>query len=150
MTGREAIFAALFAKLSAVPGVVTASRELRHWNDVSPGEQPALFLAQGDQAAAVPGRPAGGATWVGPTQWTLAAEVTLYVHKDTCGAPILATAFNTLLDAVEAALAPDPGQMEQTLGGLVVSCRVAGVIETDGGVLGGQAVAVIPLELIPR
>lgn len=151
MPGREAIFAALFAKLAAVPGLVTTSRELRHWDDVPASEQPALFLVQGDQAAAVPARPTGGATYVGPTEWTLAADVHLYVHRASLSTDaLLATAVNTLLDAIEAACAAPAGTHEQTLGGVVRSCRIDGTIETDGGVLGDQAVAVIPFVLIPR
>ena len=38
---RETIHAALFARLSAVPGFVTASRRLKHWSDTPGGEQPA-------------------------------------------------------------------------------------------------------------
>ena len=36
----------------------------------------------------------------------------------------------------------------QTLGGLVSDCWISGKIETDEGALGGQAVAIIPIEMI--
>jgi hypothetical protein len=51
---REPIFAALFAKLQQLQtdgDVVTLSRRLTHWNDVPIEQQPALYMAQGDQVA---------------------------------------------------------------------------------------------------
>jgi hypothetical protein len=55
-----------------------------------------------------------------------------------------AIALNQLVDAIELALSPGPAFEEQTLGGLVSHCRIVGEIETDEGVLGDQAVAIIP------
>ena len=36
----------------------------------------------------------------------------------------------------------------QTLGGLAAHAWTAGKIETDEGVLGGQAVAIVPVEIL--
>ena len=58
---------------------------------------------------------------------------------------------NPLLDAVVAALAPGGADLAvnaQTLGGLVSHCWLAGKIETDEGALGGQAVAILPVEIV--
>ena len=136
---REPIYAALFATLSGAAPFISASRRLRHWSDVGPAEQPALFVAQKTETAQ---RRKGL-----PPKWTLAVDVFVYVHApDAVAAPT--TALNPLLDALEAVLAPsDPGAT-QTLGGLVEHAWIAGKIETDEGVLGGQAVAIIPVEIL--
>ena len=136
---REAIFAALFARLADVPGLVTRSRQFRGWNKVAAAEQPALFQVQGRQ---------GGTTARGmPTKWTLEAELVVYVHKSTADAADPVIRLNMLVDAIEAALGPDPGDVACTLGGLVSSCTITGV-ETDQGALGDQSVAVVGLSLV--
>ena len=135
---REAIYSALFTKLSSVNGVVTKSRKLRHWADVTSIEQPALFQAQIQEHAARMTNQ--------PTIWKLELDVYLYVNTadiDTSPSQIL----NPILDAIMAALEPASGEV-QTLGGLVTYCRVSGAIKTDEGVLGVQAVAIIPIEIL--
>lgn len=135
---REPIYAALFALASDSTTWKTASRRLRHWNDVQPEERPALFMAQRRELAQ---------TRTGePTIWTL--EVDLYVYVGTgeqAPGPIL----NEKLDAIEASLAPDnPIQNVQTLGGLVHRCHIDGAIETDEGTLGDLAVAIVPIVIV--
>lgn len=140
MTSREAIFAALFARVSASSGLRTASRTLKAFDDTAPAEQPALFQTEGKQ----------GATTVRgqPTKWTLRAELVLYVHKATCGQDDVVVALNTEVDAIVASIDREPATGLQSLGGLVHDCRIAGDIETDEGRLGVQAVAIIPIEII--
>jgi hypothetical protein len=139
---REPIYQALFALLSGAANFATASRRLRHWNAVEPGEQPALFQVQKRETA----KPADGS----PTAWR--AEIDLYLYcqaQDDEGAP--ASVLNPLLDAIETALLPKGADLAggtQTLGGLVKHCRIAGAIETDEGALGGQAVAILPIEIL--
>lgn len=134
---REPIYSALFALLSAAASFATASRRLRHWSDVGPAEQPALFVVQKSETAE---RKAGL-----PAKWRAAVDVYVYVHApDETTAP--ATALNPLLDAIEAALASQG--VVQTLGDLAAHAWIAGKIETDEGVLGGQAVAIVPVEIL--
>lgn len=136
---REPIYDALFATLSGTAAFVTASRRLRHWSDVGPAEQPALFVVQKSETAQ---RRKGL-----PPKWTLAVDVFVYAHApDDVTAPT--TALNPLLDAIEAVLAPADPTATQTLGGVVEHAWIAGKIETDEGVLGGQAVAIIPVEIL--
>jgi hypothetical protein len=54
------------------------------------------------------------------------------------------------LDALEAALAPSPVTGIQTLGlpGMVRHVTISGKVETDEGVLGDQAVAIVPIEIL--
>ena len=139
---REPIYAALFALLSGAAPFVTASRRLRHWDAVDPAEQPALFQVQKRETA----KEAEGS----PTVWR--AEIDIYLY---CQAPddetAPSTVLNPLLDAIEAALVPSGADLAigtQSLGGLVKHCWIAGAIETDEGALGGQAVAIIPIEIL--
>lgn len=139
MTPRETLYAGLFARLVAATGVITASRRLLHWSEVSASVMPALFLAQKTE---VPEHITGL-----PPRWTLTADVYLYVSESD---PALAPAplLNGLLDVVEACLAPDPISNVQTLGGLCSHCRIAGPVTTDEGTLGDIAVAIVPLEIV--
>lgn len=137
---RETIQAALFQRLSAIPGFATSSRRLKHWADVAPAEQPALFQVQ------------KGETWTRrqglPPARRLSVE--LFVYVTTAADPTVAPSqvMNPLLDAIEAALAPDPASLVQTLGGLVDHAWIAGRIESDEGLLGDQAVAIVPIEIL--
>jgi hypothetical protein len=138
MINREAIFTALFALLSTSAGYVTSSRKLQHWNDVTKDLQPALFVTQkGQTAATVRGQ---------PTRWTLSVDV--YVYARTDGGLIPGSTLNPLLDALEAALAPNAIENAQTLGGLCEWCRIEGAIETDEGTLGDQSVAIVPISIL--
>ena len=134
---REPIYSALFAEVAAAANFVTVSRRLRHWSDVGPAEQPALFQAQkGETAKRMRGL---------PPRWTLEVDLFVYAQSpDELTAP--ATVLNPLIDAIETALAPQGAV--QTLGGLASHAWIAGKIETDEGVLGGQAVAIVPIEIV--
>ncbi|MGA7577853.1 MAG: hypothetical protein WBW52_06815 [Desulfobaccales bacterium] len=139
---REAIYSALFALLSTIPGIVTCSRRVRHWTDVPPAEQPALIQEQFEESARYVGR-------AFPAKWTLSLNLALYVNvgNDQQAAP--SQTLNPLLDAVLAMLEPSGGQEEQTLGGLVSHCRISGkVLIAEGGSLGPQAAALIPVEIV--
>lgn len=140
MINREAIHAALFAKLQAIPGVVTCSRILQHWADVPPELQPAVYMAQTRQ---VPATDTGE-----PSRWRLAVDVYVYVRTDGETPP--GTLMNPILDAIENILAPHPiTGRHQTLGlDAVHWARIDGAIETDEGTLGQQAVAIVPVLIL--
>ena len=142
MIVREPIYAALFDLAAGAAGFVTAERRLRHWSDVAPAEQPALFMTQKSEVASV--KMLGA-----PTVWTLLVEFYLYAHSSD---PYLspATVLNPLVDAVEAALAPAATTGLQDLGlpSMVQHAYIAGKIETEEGVLGDQAIAIIPVEIL--
>lgn len=135
---REPIYQALFAKLSSINGFLTKSRRLQHWSDVPAGAQPALFQAQkSENAVKVRGI---------PTKWTVDLHLYIYAYSTDANASP-STILNPLVDAIENALAPD-STGNQTLGGLVSHCSIIGNIETDEGVLGSQAVAIIPIQIV--
>ena len=139
---REAIYAALWTLGSGAGSFASANRRLRHWADVAPAEQPALFMSEKGGHAQV--KKLGA-----PIVWTLYADFYIYVHSsDPYAAP--ATIINPLLDALERALAPSPATGIQNLGlpQMVQHAYIAGKIETDEGVLGDQAIAVIPVEIL--
>lgn len=84
-----------------------------------------------------------------PISWTLYADFYVYVHSSD---PYLAPAMllNPLLDALEAVLAPSPATGIQNLGlpAMVQHAYIAGKVETDEGVLGDQAIAIVPVEIL--
>lgn len=146
---REAIYSALAARLQGVPGIVTFSRVWQHWDDVPPLKQPALFMPQGNET---PTNAKGQ-----PPAWRLTPALYIYARRDTNPDASRATNLNALLQAVEAALERQPDEVAPfggpeewftTLGGLVSYCRIGGTIETDEGIMGGQAVAVVPLDIL--
>jgi hypothetical protein len=139
---REAIYSALWVLGSGAATFASSNRRLRHWADVAPAEQPALFLSEKGGHAVIK---ALGA----PIIWTLYADFYIYVHSDDpYAAP--ATILNPLLDALEQALAPSPVTGIQNLGlpDMVQHAYIVGKIETDEGVLGDQAIAIVPVEIL--
>lgn len=139
---RETIYAALWTLAAGAGSFASANRRLRHWADVAPAEQPALFMSEKGGHAVVK---ALGA----PIIWTLYADFYIYVHSSD---PYLvpATILNPLLDALETALAPSPTTGIQNLGlpRMVSHAYIASKIETDEGVLGDQAIAIVPVEIL--
>jgi hypothetical protein len=139
---REAIYAALWERAAGAARFTTANRRLRHWADLAPAEQPALFLSEKGGNAAVKRLGA-------PIVWTLYADFYVYAHSSD---PYLApgTILNPLLDALEAALAPEPTTGIQDLGlpQMVQHAYIAGKVETSEGVLGDQAIAIVPVEIL--
>jgi hypothetical protein len=139
---REVIYAALWTLGSGAGTFASANRRLRHWTDVAPIEQPGLFMSEKGGHAAI--RALGA-----PIAWTLYADFYIYVHSsDPYAAP--ATILNPLLDALERALAPSPATGIQNLGLplMVQHAYISGKIETDEGVLGDQAIAIVPVEIL--
>lgn len=136
---REPIYAALYERLASIPLLRTRSRKLKHWNDVSAEEQPALYMAQ---AREVPTTTTGQ-----PTRWDLFVDV--YVYVRTGGDAVPGTVLNPILDAIEAALPLHPVTGKHMLDAPGVEwARIDGAIETDEGTLGDQAVAIVPIHIL--
>jgi hypothetical protein len=140
MIALETICAALFTKVSGVTGFTTVSRRLKHWDDVPQGEQPALFQNQ----RAIRAVQQKGL----PTKWELSLDLYLYAYStDKTVSP--STILNPLLMSVGALFNPDPVTNFQTLSIEGVShAWIEGEIVTDEGVLGDQAVAIIPIRIL--
>lgn len=140
MIARETIYAALFGLLSGSASFKVASRRLRHWDDVKTAEQPALFMVQEGEDAVSPSTTL-------PAKFVMRIGIYIYAQEpDHNKAP--SSVLNPLVDAVLTALQQISGLDRQTLGGDVTSCQVDGKIVYDEGVLGNQAVAIIPVKLI--
>jgi hypothetical protein len=139
---REAIYSALFTLVTSVTGLKSSGRLLKHWSDVAPADQPALFQVQKTEN----GQRISGF----PTKWLLSVELYLYVRadpNDKDNPP--AKSINQILDAIEQKLeSAFPASGVQTLGGLVTYCRIEGTIETDEGKLGEQSVVIIPIQIL--
>ncbi|MEI8032778.1 MAG: hypothetical protein WCH05_05500 [Chlorobiaceae bacterium] len=119
---------------------MTCSRRLRHFQDVVPSEQPAMFVTQTNQTVQqVTGMPSVA---------TLEAQVWIYTNDpDPSHAP--AAQINDLLDQIDAALAPPLGPAyKQTLGGLCEHCWIDGQIEIDEGTLGEQSLARFTIKIL--
>jgi hypothetical protein len=140
---REQVMAALFARLQAIPGIVSTSRRMTLPGMIAPGDMPRLMLwEQPERASNVTGLP-DRRTW---EAWA----VIVFVNDDTTvpGATII----NPMIDAIEAALKVDDfGANTCTLGGLVHYARIEGTVvketgDTDTTGLGG---AVVPIKIMP-
>ena len=125
------------------PLFVTATRKLKHWEDVQPDGQPALFqLQRHEQVVRKPGL---------PPRWELGLDLYLYVHTAGNLDPdvIPSQLMNPLLDAVESSfVVDDPQGNRVTLGGLVYNCYIDGAVEIFEGNLGDQAVAILPITVL--
>ena len=137
---RERIYKALFDLLAADPLWKTSSRVLRLWKRVDAKEHPAIFQTQDFESVLKQSKQ--------PAKKVLNVSLYLYVHRGGDPKAVPAILLNDALDTIDTILAPAPLSQTQTLGGLVVDCRINGTIETDEGTLEDQAVAIIPVEII--
>lgn len=137
---RESVYAALFAILQGAYAWQTVSRRLQNLQDLQPEAFPAAYQLQGNQKLTYQ----GGTPTVGEWQ----AQWLLYAYSaDTTVPP--STQLNAMVDAVLAALKPNPGPLQRnTLGGLVEYAAAEGDIEIFEGVLGDRAIAVIPIRIL--
>lgn len=140
MIDREQIYQAAFDLAKNTSGAKSFSRRLKHWSDVPHADQPALFMVQRRETAKV--------TTKIPTIWTMGIDFVLYGHNSGQDSVAPMSTLNPIIDAIVAAFLPAGGVEEQTLGGLVERCRIDGEILTDEGVLGDQAIVVIPITIL--
>lgn len=134
---REPIYQAIFNLAAASAGYKTKSRKWRHWNDVAPADQPALFQVQTGETRLNVRR-------YHPTPYRLSVDIVIYAQQDDQAATPAAV-LNPLLDALQAAVAPSAASALQTLGGLVQHAWIEGTIEIFEGNLANQAVAIVPI-----
>lgn len=155
-TPRETAIAALFARLvAAAPfnAFPTQSRRLRHWRELV--DEQSSRAAVASPVALFPALYVVGARNLRlqkaaeglPAAWVLETKVYLYNRDATPGA-VVETVRNSYLDALEAAIAPDPSTGKQSLGGLVRDVRLGDEILTDEGVLGEIGLAIVPVLIL--
>lgn len=138
---REAIYAALFALVKSAAPFKLTSRRLKLWADVNSSQKPALFVVQRPQTYVQ------GSTAT-PQKVTLEAEIIIYTDAGKDPNFIPATELNTLVDAVDQALAGSVITGNQTLGGLVAHCWIEGKVFIDPGDLDGDGLAIIPVKIL--
>lgn len=140
MITRETIYAALFSVVSTSAGYITKRRKPEHWDNISPPDMPAIFMAQmGEHVKQQRGLPA---------VWELDVELYVYVHTNGDANHTPAQLINPLLDAICTALAFDPATGTNTLGGTVHHCWIEGKVTTDEGALGEIGVAIVPIKIL--
>lgn len=128
------------AQLDGQPAFVTTSRKFVQWDQVSESQQPAQYLVEGSEHASEQNS-------YGETKWRMRLVLWVYcLHSPETDVP--GTLLNNLLDSVEAAIMPPPGQT-QTLGGLVANCYIDGEVLKSVGNLPDdvQSIAVVPFTI---
>jgi hypothetical protein len=149
-TTREQIFAALFALGQNIAWTDPVSGEVGGWSvtrrristpdQIGADDQPALLQAEANeqfiQVTRMPSKRTFSAAWV------------IYLRSYDAPAPT-GPLLNAVMDAVEAAFAPDDLSGEAcTLGGLVTHCWIDGTVFKDPGDLDQQAMLVVPIKLL--
>jgi hypothetical protein len=140
---RESVQAALFALLtgnaSGLSAIKTASRRLKAPQEVGAGNCPALFqIYKGETVE-----------WSGPhpLKRIMHLDLVLYAHSGDRSFPT-SSLLGPLLDALEQAFGADDPDCPLTLGGLARRVSINGRIETDEGLLGEYAYAIVPVEIL--
>lgn len=135
---REAIYQALFARVSGAAPFATATRRIKDYADVDQATQPAILQMELGEKWAEPGVP--------PQAVILRAKLFLYCELND-PTELVSTTINNLMDAVAAALAPLDIEERQTLGGLVYNLAIVGDVTIAEG-LSGQSEVSIPIEIM--
>jgi hypothetical protein len=141
---REQISAAFFALVAGAADFTATSRRFVHWDQVNETQMPFLTMLKTGEVRA---RQSEGL----PTL-TINAHVFIYMSAGMDPEDVPDTAMNSLLDALDAAVAPSGGDAlnrnKQTLGGLVSHCYPLGSVFIDTGDIDGKAVAAIPFQIL--
>ena len=144
---REAIAAALWLRVQSetgrVVGLKTSSRRARSFDQVDPQQMPALFMVLRPETQE------RGAIGL-PAKRTLHFEFWMYTADPQADSVIPMQQLLTMVDALEAALAPDnqlTGNLN--LGGLVATARIDGSVEYYESVTNdGKSIAVVPVAVL--
>ena len=140
MIALEPIYAALWAKISAIPGVNLFSRRPVVPANLSDGQFPAMFLNQLEIDALCDGSGIG-------TVFTLPVEILIYVSTGSDPNVVPTVALNGLIDQVRAAIASPMQGFRQELGGLAYSVYVNGKIEVFEGNQSQHGIAIVPITI---
>jgi hypothetical protein len=142
MIALEPIYAALFAKLTAISGINYSSRRPVVPQNLADGQFPSVMLNQLDIDHFCPGDGTG-------TVFTIPVEVLLYTNKGADPNVVPTIELNGLIDQVRASInaVGPPGTM-QTLGGLVKSVYTTGKIEVFEGNQGQFGIAIVPITIL--
>jgi hypothetical protein len=143
MSRQADIFAALYARLSTVEGIVKHSPRVVVFSNVPPSDQPHLsFEVESETHTPAPGR---------LSRRLLRVNVYVLAHDSGEAGPV--PVLFGLVERIENALKAQPGEkpdsgISTTLGGLVVAARISGTIEYDRDTAGSQGGCVVPVEVV--
>lgn len=140
---REEVDVALEAQLlplKTADDIKTFSRVLKNWEEVPAIEQPALFINKLPENTS---QSKGS-----PRLKTSNYDLVCYTNTGEDIDVIRATQINVLLDAIDVRLKPDPVTLFQDLGGLVSHAWIEGETQIIEGVLGEQALAIVPVKIL--
>ncbi len=141
---REQISTAFFDLIAGAADFTATSRRFVHWDQVNETQMPFLTMLKTGE---VRSRQSEGL----PTL-TINAHVFLYLSAGMDPEDVPDTAMNTVLDAIDTAVAPSGADVlngnRQTLGGLVSHCYPLGPVFIDTGDIDGKAVAAIPFQIL--
>jgi hypothetical protein len=142
MATREAILAALLAKVQGGGYFVTTGRRARDPSSIGPAQSPACFLVVANETFE---RKAPNLAAI------RTLNVSAFIYNDIGAAPNVypETALNNAMEALEAVLVPDDARTGFcTLGGLVYACYLKGQARRAPAELTGKALAIVPIEVI--
>lgn len=140
MQARETIMSALFALVSSSAAFASSSRRIKLWGDTPSSDKPALFMYEREDMYT------NGKNYLQIVEMNVDLFIYIDAGKDLSATPI--SVLNNLIDAIEAALKPNPLTQRQTLGGLVSHCYIDGKIMKEPGDLDGDGIAVIPVKIL--
>lgn len=141
---REAIYAALETQLrsnisAALVPTISRLREQPSDNATPVLEYPCVYIQQlGEDPKPDPDN---------PMLLIFECELDIYVDAQDLNDVVRSSRLNPVLDAVDAALQPDPITGRLTLGGLVYNCKRLGKSPTIEGVMQQKATAVWPIQI---
>lgn len=147
MATREPIYAALWTLITSASGIqgqfVKTGRLLKHVEDVSPAEMPALFMIQRGEAWQ---RVDAGRGVL--RKRTLNAALIFYVNASSGAGVLPATLMNNAMDTLDDLF--NNATRVQTLGGLVewVHCPADGAVTYYEGLLQDKSPVVVPISIL--
>lgn len=142
----QAVFSRISSQTFVDPGDVmtattwvTKSRRLKLFSDVPPAAQPAMYVVEHNEQY-------NGRNRSTPRRGELTGSVFCYARTD--GEQIGGAIINVMMDAVEAAFAPDNGDGACTLGGIVSWAYIDGQVFKDPGDIDNQAMLIVPFRVM--
>lgn len=119
----------------------TISRHLVLWDKCPKEQRPAMYVSQIRPQIYEANRDGV------PPRRTLKVSVVVYTN---CPANEVNAdnGLNDILDAFDAALAPNPMTSVQTLGNLVTNCKINGEVFMDPGYLDGDGLLIVPIDIL--
>jgi hypothetical protein len=145
----ENAYIALESLLKAIDGLGTdangnpyVSRKLEDPSRVIWETTPAIFINETSEMI----QPTKGFEGMHSVQ-TLNCNLYLYVYQGIQEG-VCSTLINNMIEAIRQSLKPTFPDVYQTLSGTVSHCWVSGIIEIIEGVMDGQGIAIIPVNIL--